>query len=88
MIIIIINACQNRYSNFSEIGGKAGSDNENGAGYHLLPYHCLDVAAVAHYWWLHSSSLRRQFTQAMARKDENAENGKYECQGCGGYQRT
>lgn len=26
--------------------GKAGSDNENGAAYHLLPYHCLDVAAV------------------------------------------
>ncbi len=26
--------------------GKARSDNENGPGYHLLPYHCLDVAAV------------------------------------------
>lgn len=26
--------------------GKASSDIENGAGYHLLPYHCLDVAAV------------------------------------------
>ncbi len=26
--------------------GKASSDNENGAAYHLLPYHCLDVAAV------------------------------------------
>jgi CRISPR-associated endonuclease/helicase Cas3 len=26
--------------------GKASSDNENGAKYHLLPYHCLDVAAV------------------------------------------
>jgi CRISPR-associated endonuclease/helicase Cas3 len=50
----------------------------NYAAYHLLPYHCLDVAAVAHCWWLHSSSLRRQFTQAMAQKNENAENGKYE----------
>jgi len=27
--------------------GKAKSDNESGASYHLLPYHCLDVAAVA-----------------------------------------
>ena len=26
--------------------GKASSDNENGANYHFLPYHCLDVAAV------------------------------------------
>ncbi|MGR8998552.1 MAG: CRISPR-associated endonuclease Cas3'', partial [Gammaproteobacteria bacterium] len=26
--------------------GKARLDNENGAAYHLLPYHCLDVAAV------------------------------------------
>ncbi len=45
--------------------GKASSDNDSGASYHLLPYHCLDVAAVADQWWLHSSSLRRQFTQAM-----------------------
>jgi len=42
----------------------------NYAAYHLLPYHCLDVAAVADQWWLHSSSLRRQFTQAM-QVDEN-----------------
>ena len=40
------------------------------AAYHLLPYHCLDVAAVANQWWLHSSSLRHQFTQAM-QVDEN-----------------
>jgi len=53
--------------------GKASSDNENRAGYHLLPYHCLDVAAVADFWRLHSSSLRRQ-------KDKNAENGNYEYQ--------
>lgn len=26
--------------------GKAKSDNDSGASYHLLPYHCLDVAAV------------------------------------------
>ena len=27
--------------------GKARPANEHGAQYHLLPYHCLDVAAVA-----------------------------------------
>ena len=26
--------------------GKAKSDNDSGVGYHLLPYHCLDVAVV------------------------------------------
>lgn len=41
------------------------------AAYHLLPYHCLDVAAVADQWWLHSSSLRRQFTQAMQVETED-----------------
>jgi len=32
--------------------------------YHLLPYHCLDVAAVANQWWKQSPSIRRSFTQA------------------------
>jgi carbamoyl-phosphate synthase large subunit len=27
--------------------GKARSDNENGPGYHLMPYHCLDEALAA-----------------------------------------
>ena len=45
--------------------GKASSDNENGPGYHLLPYHCLDVAAVADSWWESSESLRQQFTKTM-----------------------
>jgi len=26
--------------------GKAKSDDESGLAFHLLPYHCLDVAAV------------------------------------------
>jgi CRISPR-associated endonuclease/helicase Cas3 len=29
--------------------------------YHLLCYHCLDVAAVAAYWWDHSVALRQRF---------------------------
>ncbi len=41
--------------------GKASSDNEDGAKYHLLPYHCLDVAAVADVWWRQSSSIRHRF---------------------------
>ncbi|MDO9169178.1 MAG: CRISPR-associated helicase/endonuclease Cas3 [Methylobacter sp.] len=40
------------------------------AAYHLLPYHCLDVAAVADQWWRHSSGLRQQFKQSM-QVDEN-----------------
>ena len=38
--------------------GKAEKD---GDGYHLLPYHCLDVAAVAAAWWDASPTIRRAF---------------------------
>lgn len=31
--------------------------------FHLLPYHCLDVAAVAAYWWDHAPALRNRFSQ-------------------------
>lgn len=54
--------------------GKARSDTENGSAYHLLPYHCLDVAAVAAVWWESSKSLRHQFTQTM--QVENEEQAK------------
>jgi len=30
--------------------------------YHLLPYHCLDVAAVADAWWQQSLTIRQRFT--------------------------
>jgi CRISPR-associated endonuclease/helicase Cas3 len=43
--------------------GKAKPDADNdGPAYHLLPYHCLDVAAVADVWLHQSDSLRRRFT--------------------------
>lgn len=44
--------------------GKAtrGSD-DSSTDCHLLPYHCLDVAAVAAYWWDHAPALRTQFCQ-------------------------
>lgn len=42
--------------------GKANRDVEqSGDAYHLLPYHCLDVAAVAAAWWDGSASLRKSF---------------------------
>ncbi len=40
--------------------GKANP--ENGVGYHLLPYHCLDVAAVACEWWQQSKVIRQCFS--------------------------
>ena len=39
--------------------GKAEKD---GAGYHLLPYHCLDVAAVGHVLLSADASLRQRFS--------------------------
>lgn len=41
--------------------GKAKKDTqEEGADYHLLPYHCLDVAAVADVWLQASNTLTQQ----------------------------
>ncbi|MFH1851673.1 MAG: CRISPR-associated helicase/endonuclease Cas3 [Candidatus Neomarinimicrobiota bacterium] len=39
--------------------GKAEKDSN---GYHLLPYHCLDVAAVGQVWWQQSQIIRNRFT--------------------------
>lgn len=50
--------------------GKAKPEGEEGSAYHLLPYHCLDVAAVAICWWQHSKSLRQQFALAMQTGNE------------------
>ena len=48
------------YSYWGKAGKEPGNNKKN---YHLLVYHCLDVAAVAHEWWERSPSLRRQFCQ-------------------------
>jgi len=40
------------------------------AAYHLLPYHCLDVAAVADQWWKNSPALRQQFRQSTQLETE------------------
>jgi len=39
--------------------GKAAEDGR----YHLLPYHCLDVAAVASAWWDEAVALRNLFAR-------------------------
>lgn len=42
--------------------GKAKrSEDQPGDAYHLLPYHCLDVAAIAAAWWDGSATLRKAF---------------------------
>lgn len=44
--------------------GKAKSDNDAELNYHLFPYHCLDVAAVAAVWWDKSHVIQRSFLQS------------------------
>jgi CRISPR-associated endonuclease/helicase Cas3 len=46
-------------SSYFKCWGKA--DRQNPQRYHLLPYHCLDVAAVASVWWESSPSIRNAF---------------------------
>ncbi len=38
-----------------------GKADREGASCHLLPYHCLDVAAVVATWWDASATIRRSF---------------------------
>lgn len=50
--------------------GKAKPEDGEGPAYHLLPYHCLDVAAVADVWLKTSKSLRRCFAEITDLNDE------------------
>lgn len=52
--------------------GKARPDDDTGLEYHLLPYHCLDVAAVASVWWKNSIPLRRQFCSVLNLSEKKA----------------
>jgi CRISPR-associated endonuclease/helicase Cas3 len=47
--------------------GKASKndDGSNGSDYHLLPYHCLDVTAVAAVWLDESSTLLNQMADQL-----------------------
>ncbi len=40
------------------------TDRNDPEKYHLLPYHCLDVAAVAWVWWEQSPVIRKAFCRA------------------------
>lgn len=57
-------------ASYYQYWGKAKPETDDGPAYHLLPYHCLDVAAVAICWWRHSKSLRQQFTHVMQVQDD------------------
>ncbi|MEN8168732.1 MAG: CRISPR-associated helicase/endonuclease Cas3 [Pseudomonadota bacterium] len=45
--------------------GKTAED----GGYHLLPYHCLDVAAVGASWWQRDPVIRRLFVNATGQNE-------------------
>lgn len=47
-------------NSFFAYWGKTAED----GSYHLLPYHCLDVAAVAAAWWEASHTIRRSFCRS------------------------
>lgn len=53
--------------------GKANKDHDGeGADYHLLPYHCLDVAAVADVWWKQSAAIRQAFVTQTGLEEAQA----------------
>lgn len=43
-------------------GWQKVSDSDKYNTYHLLPYHCLDVAAVGQEWWKQSKIIRNRFS--------------------------
>ncbi|WP_321430715.1 CRISPR-associated helicase/endonuclease Cas3 [uncultured Methanolobus sp.] len=42
------------------------------SSWHPLPYHCMDVAAVADQWWKNSSSIRHSFSHETGLSEEEA----------------
>jgi CRISPR-associated endonuclease/helicase Cas3 len=58
--------------NYFHYWGKAAplTDNTNERSYHLLAYHCLDVAAVGQQLLLHDPNLLRKFFPSDVFKDE------------------
>lgn len=57
-------------ASYYQYWGKAKQETDQGAAYHLLPYHCLDVAAVADVWLQASQSLRHSFAVTTGLNDE------------------
>jgi len=52
--------------------GKAKADEGDGAAYHLLPYHCLDVVAVADIWLQKSAVLLNQISHQTGLSKEES----------------
>ncbi|WP_031431473.1 CRISPR-associated helicase/endonuclease Cas3 [Methylomicrobium agile] len=53
--------------------GKAKPETDSGGpAYHLLPYHCLDVAAVADIWLNRSYDIKRCFTDITGLDEEKS----------------
>jgi CRISPR-associated endonuclease/helicase Cas3 len=52
--------------------GKAKVNDSGEVAYHLLPYHCLDVVAVADIWWQSSPSIRHSFKVSTRLSEEQA----------------
>lgn len=55
--------------------GKAKAGEGEGAAYHLLPYHCLDVVAVADIWWQSSPTIRHSFIRSTGLPEDQARAG-------------
>jgi CRISPR-associated endonuclease/helicase Cas3 len=51
--------------------GKARNTYGEGELFHLLPYHCLDVAAVASAWWDANTAIRRTFLSSFNSPEPN-----------------
>jgi CRISPR-associated endonuclease/helicase Cas3 len=51
--------------------GKARNTRGEGELFHLLPYHCLDVAAVAFAWWDTNTAIRRAFLSSFNYPEPN-----------------
>jgi|GEM_PF-2963897 len=63
-------------ANYFKYWGKASKneDGSNGDAYHLLPFHCLDVMAVADVWLEESNTLLSQMKQHLNVTSEQAKN--------------
>lgn len=59
-------------SYFKYWGKAKKSPEQDGADYHLLPYHCLDVAAVAQVWLTDSCILLKQIALQINRSEADA----------------
>ena len=59
-------------NSFWRYWGKARPVAGSRAHFHLLPLHCLDVAAVAACWWDSTASMRRTFVHALGVPEEPA----------------